>query len=386
MAEALKIHIWGGDGRARGYQASDSVLVNELADGVPLGDVWADVQDALAIYNQERSAIANLLGYRTVNAGEAVPQIVSDEFFEEATEYGVPRGIGDIGYLKLGYSFRDFDLGLRLTWKYLRDATSDQVETRLAKAVAADNKLVCGTVLHRLLSNINRTNEFGHTVYGLYNGDMQPPDHAGQKFLADHTHYLTTASTTLDAEDVENSLRHIRHHGYGTTQSARFLLFMNPVDVELSGITTWRAGVEYAAGKKPKFDFVVSSNAPARITSEHVEGAVPPAEYNNLPVTGSYGSALLIESYFIPQGWCTLVASGGPNSEANPVGLREHIKPQYQGLRLLRGHFQEYPLIDAYLLRGFGCGIRNRGAAVAMQITNSLTYTPPTEQQMGLKR
>lgn len=379
MAEALKLHIWGGDGRARGYQASDSVLVNELADGVTLEQIWGEVADALDLYNRERSAITNLLCYRTTNAAEAVAQNIGTEKFEEATEYGVPRGIGDIGYLKLGMSLKDYDLGLRMSWKYLRDATSDQVQNRISRALESDNRLVTGTILNRLFSNVTRTNEFGHSVFGLWSGDgMVPPPHLGKSFDGSHTHLLPTGSTTLDSEDVEIGINHVRQHGYGGAQAARFLLLMNPNDVETSGITAWRAGVSYrSGGPLPKWDFIPSSNAPARLTAERVEGAVPPPDYYGLECAGSYGNSLLIQSYFIPSGYAAVVASGGPGSESNPIALREHTNPRYQGLRLLPGRDREYPLIESYMLRTFGVGVRHRGAACCFQITTNPTYTPP---------
>ena len=52
--------------------------------------------------------------------------------------------------------------------------------------------------------------------------------HIGRTFDGAHNHYLTTGSTSLDAEDVEVGIRHIREHGYGSTQSARFLLLIHP--------------------------------------------------------------------------------------------------------------------------------------------------------------
>ena len=48
----------------------------------------------------------------------------------------------------------------------------------------------------------------------------------------------------------------------------KFLLLMNPIDVESCGITSWRAGVSHAAGKIPEFDFIVNSNAPAYLSDE----------------------------------------------------------------------------------------------------------------------
>lgn len=359
-----------------GIQSRGDVLVNETADGVDLNVIFDELSDALEEYNKHRSAIVNLLSYPTTDAGDAVPQDVNAELFEEATEYGTPRGIADPSYLKLGYNFRDWDLGLRMSWKYLRGATREQVDNRIARAFEADNRLTTGVILDRLFSPVVRTNEFGIPCYGLYSGDMKPPDHMGRSFPADHTHYLRTESLTLDSQDVELGIRHIAEHGYGSTQSARFLLLMNPNDVVSSKITCWRAGKEYATGKVPEFDFIPSSNAPARITNEVVVGATPPPEYNNLPVTGSYGKALLIESYFIPAGWVAIVATGGNRSDNNPVGFREHDKPQYRGLRLIPGP-GPYPITESFMQRGFGVGVRHRGAAVAIQITTNPSYTPP---------
>jgi hypothetical protein len=231
--------------------------------------------------------------------------------------------------------------------------------------------------LQRLFSNVVRTNDFGHSVYGLWNGDgMVPPKHLGRTFDGAHTHYLTTTTTTLDPLHVEAGIRHIAEHGYGSTRAARFLLLVHPNDVETSKITSWRAGVTFDTNKTPKFDFIPSSNAPARLTNERVEGAVPPPEYNGLEVTGSYGKALLIESYFIPAGWAAIVATGGPGGESNPVGFREHTNPACRGLRAIPG-VGPYPLQESFLARSFGVGVRHRGAAVAIQITAGSTYTPP---------
>jgi len=42
-----------------------------------------------------------------------------------------------------------------------------------------------------------------------------------------------------------------------------------------------------------------------------------------------------------------------------------------------RLYWQGYPLIESFLARGFGTGVRHRGAAVAIQVVNSTTYTLP---------
>ena len=136
---------------AKGISTVGDVLVNQTADGVDLNDIWAEIQEALALYNTERTTVASLVSYRTVNAADAVPQSISSESFEEETEFGVPRAIrppSDV--LKLGYSFRDYDLSLRATWKFICEATADQVTAQVTRIFEADNKLVNGTVLRRL--------------------------------------------------------------------------------------------------------------------------------------------------------------------------------------------------------------------------------------------
>lgn len=379
MANTTTFRVRAGDGR--GYQTRGSVLVNRTADGVELNQLWNEITDALNLYNDQRSAIAGLVSFRTTRPGDAIPQSIRAESFEEATEFGAPTGIADPTYLKIGFSLKDYDKALRATWKYLRDATAEQVSNRVTRIFEADNRLVNSLVLNRLFSPTATTNDQLLTCYGLWNGDgMVPPAHMGLSFAGTHTHYLSTQSAVLDAADVEAAISHIRHHGYGQEFGGRFLLLAHPDDVEAVGMTSWRAGVEYRVGApKPKFDFIVTSSAPAFLTSERVQGETPPPDYGGVPVIGSYGGALVIQSYFIPKGWATVVASGGRNSVDNPIGLREHDNPDYQGLRMIPGN-GPYPLQDSFFARAVGVGVRHRGAAVALQITENANYTPPTIQ------
>jgi len=375
MANTLLIR--GGDGNRGGYSTRGGVLVNKTADGVDLNTMWGELIDATSVYNQQRSAIASLLSYETTATGDAVLQSVVGELFEEASEFGVATGVSEPNYLKLGYRLKDYDLALRSTWRYLRDASSAQIQDRVRRIYEADNNLVTGLVLQRLFSPAPYTNDQLLTCYGLWSGDgIAPPANMGQTFDGTHTHYLTTNSTTLTATHIELLIKHVQHHGYGTVQAAQLILFIHPDDVEASGISAWRAGVA-VGGVTPKYDFIVSSSAPAYLTTEHVEGTPPPPEYNSLPVLGSYGGAYVIQSYFIPKGYVALAASAGPNSSDNPVALRQHANPAYQGLRLIPGS-GPYPLQDSFFARSIGTGVRHRGAAVVCQIVNSTTYVEPT--------
>lgn len=71
------------------------------------------------------------------------------------------------------------------------------------------------------------------------------------------------------------------------------------------------------------------------------------------------------------------VVSGGAGAQVNPVMFREHTRSELRGLLSIGGSNKDYPLIDSFSIRGFGTGVRHRGAAVAMQVTASASYTAP---------
>ena len=124
-------------------------------------------------------------------------------------------------YLRLGYNFRDYDKSLRATWKFLRGATADQVTAQVTRIFEADNRLVTGTIMNRLLNPAPRFNEWQHTCYGLWSGDgMVPPDYLGQTFDGTHTHYLTSGSA-IDSGDIEDMIHHVTEHGYGRLEPRR---------------------------------------------------------------------------------------------------------------------------------------------------------------------
>ena len=331
------------------------------------------------LYNTERKTLTDLISFHTMNVADAVIQSISSESFEEATELGVPRAVhAPADVLKLGYTFKDYDLSMRSSWKFLRDADSRQIAANVTRILEADNKLTTGNVLKRLLDTSLRYNEWQQASYGLWNADgMVPPPYLGTVFDGSHTHYLTSGSAVLDAADVEMMIHHVIEHGYMYHPASQLLLLMNPLDFESSQVTAWRAGIEYRSGAPvPNHDFIPSALMPAWISNELIHGPIPNADFYGLQVWGSYSNALVIHTNFLPAGYTVVLATMGPNSDMNPVGFREHVNPAYQGLRHIPGS-GPYPIVDSFFARGFGVGTRHRGAAVVTQITTNTTYTPP---------
>ncbi|GAA2052992.1 hypothetical protein GCM10009722_08220 [Williamsia deligens] len=373
--DVASLFAFGAD--ARGYSTEGDVLVNQTADGVDLNTIWAEAQTAMGLWNQKRSALASLISYQTVNSGDAIPQVIGGDHFEKASEFGEPTGLRSApDALLLGYDFDDFDLASRMSWKFLRSASAEQVYAIISRAMEADNRLVTGTILRRLFDPAQGINEYGQPVYGLYNGSdgMVPPPHAGQEFPSSTSHYLVSGNTALDPGDLTDAITQVQSKGFGTTQNSRLLVLAHPHEAEVAA--SFRAG-EITNGVESRYDFIPSSSAPAYLTPDNVVGQVAPGEFAGLEVLGSFGPAWICPSFYLPQGYIAVVATGGPNSSNNPVAARQHPNPAYQGLRQIPGN-GPYPLTSSFFQRSFGTGVRYRGAACIVQVKASGPYTAPT--------
>lgn len=248
----------------------------------------------------------------------------------------------------------------------------------MTRILEADNRLVTGTIMNRLFSPTEDSNEFQHRVFGFWNGSdgLVPPSYMGNTFDSSTTHYFASGASALDSGDIEDMIRVITLKVYGLHPGSQLLILANPAESDL--IQGWRAGVESrSSGPKAKWDLIPSSNVPPFLTNETVVGAIPPANYAGVPVQGSYGPAWVLASNFVPSGYVAVVASGGPNSPDNPIAVRQHPNPAYQGLRHIPGN-SPHPIQDSFMVRGFWVGTRHRGAAAVTQVTTNGSYTAPT--------
>lgn len=363
-------------GAEGGYATEGDVLVNTTADGVDLNVIWAEVAAVIKAWNAERSALASLLAFNTTNTADAIPQSRSVDSFQEASEYGIPESMRPPSdYHLMGYDFKDWDRRTSFTWKFLRDSTAEQVRAVTNYVLDADNRLTTGTILQRLFDPTQDENEWGHPVYGLFNGDsMVPPAYLGKDFTAAHQHYLVSGSDTIDSGDLETAIRQVTEHGYGTEPNSRLLALMNPAQAEV--VSQWKAGEQSATGIIAKHDYIPSAGAPAYFSPDEIVGQVAPESYNGLKVQGSYGPVWVIQSDFVPEDYFAVVATYGANSPNNAIGFREHPQRQYQGLRTIPG-VGPYPLQDSFFTRAFGVGVRRRGQACVTQIKATGSYDIP---------
>jgi hypothetical protein len=368
-----KLPPFGGEG---GIATEGDILVNVTADGVDLNVIWAEVAQVIAAWNAERSALTSLLAFSTTNAADAIPQSRSEDSFEEASEFGEPEAMRPPSeYALMGYTFRDYDKASRWTRFFLRDSTAEQIRAVLNYALDADNRLTTGTILERLFSPTQDENNWGHSVYGLYNGDAMPvPAYLGKEFATAHQHYVVSGSDTVDSGDLEQAARNVTEHGFGVTANSRLLALMNPAQAEV--VSTFKAGVENSTGIIAKHDYIPSQGAPAYLQPDNIVGQVAPESFNGLAVQGSYGATWIIQSDFIPEDYFAVVATYGPNSPDNAIGFREHTNAAYRGFRTVPGN-GVYQIQDAFFTRAFGVGVRRRGQAAIVQVKASGSYDIP---------
>lgn len=366
-----------GPGQQGGYNERADVLT-QAADGSDLNEIWAEIQATLAIWNKQRTGLISQLTYNVQEPIEHVG-IPGSSDFEEATEYGQPRGGSGYSYVNRGYDFKFYDLAMRFTWMFIAEASGTQLRNLANTALEADNRLLFNKVFKTMFNPTNLAGiadaNIPTTVVKFYNGDGEvPPVYKNNTFAGSHTHYSTTqtlgTSATLNSATVDAVELDFKKHGYAPQQSGtRLILTVNPQEGAL--IRTWKVA------NGAKYDFIPSANYGGGIFLPFNGGVVARPEGVVDEEIGTYGPFHIVEEEYTPAGYLAFLASGGAYSLNNPIGIREHSNPVYRGLTHIPGARSDYPLIDSFYRRGFGTGIRQRGAGFIVQVTNSATYTVP---------
>lgn len=375
MALADFLDLAKAFGAERGTNAQAD-LVTQTADGSDINRMWAEYQRLIDLHNRERAPLVNLLTFRVSRLVEKV-MYPFEEDFEEASEYGEPKGLRLGKPFTMGYGFKWWDIAIRYTWRWLAESTRQEVDALTNEALEADNRLQFVKILKQLFNNatdIATVEGLPVNVYPLYNGDaMVPPKYKTTTFTAPHTHYLSSGAGTIDQGDITDIQTHLEHHGYTMARGYRLYLVVNQQEADV--IRTFKV----ATGAK--YDFIPNGNVNGGVILP--PGTIIGQPSDNVPglmSIGTYGPFAVAQEDYMPAGYVLGFVSGGEDNIGNLIGIREHDNAALRGLRLLRGAQHDYPLTDSYYLHGFGTGVRHRGAGVVMQITAG-AYTVPTQYQ-----
>lgn len=358
------------------YTEADSLpRVVESIDGTNLNEIWNKLAQALTVWNQSRSALSTLLGFWHTNASDAIPQAHRLAEFEEATEHGEPEAIRTPNFLRLGYELNWYDAATRYSWQALMAMSEEQILAGANYVMESDENKINREILQRLFNPEPTVNENETPVYGLWSADGQmPPSYLGKQFAANHTHYLVSGNAEIDSGDIETLAKAVAEHGYNADPASQLLLLVNSEHVDK--IASFRAGQVSDNTIVANNDFVPSEGTPA-FYSTNIEGKRAPEKVQGLKIAGSYGSSWIVPINDVPEDYLVCVATYGPDSPNNCVGIRQHPVATYQGLRHIPGPVPGYPLQESFYSRGFGVGIRRRGQAAVMQIKESGEYETP---------
>jgi hypothetical protein len=366
--EALK-------GFEEGYNERGDVIT-ETTDGAPLNAMWDEFQRTIRMWNSQRDALTNILTFNVTTLIESVRYPIEQDF-EEASEFGEPKGIRLGPAFRMGYDFKWWDIAIRYTWMFLAESSQQQLVALNNTALEADNRLMFTRVMKQIFNSTTKVADIDGevvNVYPFYNGDtMVPPKWKNTVHTSGHNHYLESGAATVDPGDLQAMADHLLHHGYNMAAGYRLVLMVNAA--QGATIRTFRAGTASAL-----YDFIPSQNYGGGIyipSNGGIIGAPTLANIPGLNTIGSYGPFSIVEEDYIPAGFMFAFATGGEMAIGNPVGIRQHENASLQGLRLVKGRDNDYPLIDSYYLHGMGTGIRHRGAGVVMEIGNGGTYTVP---------
>ena len=347
-------------------------LVTVTSDGIDLNALWGSFAESISIYNEVMDDLIALLTYPVDVPVEPVVQI-GETTFEEATELGVPRGAGlPIEVFQMGYDLRHYDKRNAFSWMFLADADARQVEAIHEAVLWADKRLVFRKIMEALFDNRTRRANIrnqAYNVYPLYNGEgVAPPRFKNNTFDETHSHYMISNNSVVDSSDLEDLMEQIAEHGYSPQAGTSFLMLANKSETD--AIRQFRRGVINNNGVTAGYDFIPAPTQPAMIlpNAEGLLGYQPAPMFGNMAVIGSYGFWNIVEEDYIPSGYLLGIGYGGRFALSNPVGLRQHSNPAMQGLRIIAGNYQRYPLIGGFYARSFGSGIRQRGGAAIMQI------------------
>lgn len=373
----------GGTGApSSGFNEAGDIFTATI-DGINLGDLWAEFQETLNMHNVYRTQLIQYLSTAVTNIVEPWWQSIPDDaMFEEATEYGEPVAIRTPEPRLRGYPLRYYDLAIRYTWRYLAEADSAQVRALNNSALEKDLRLQYQVIMQALFNNVNGNVQLGNIlnssgaavagstipVHRLWNADGEVPPR-WKTYVHDdtHTHYLVSGGAAVVPANLETIEDHLLHHGYFEA-GRTFVLLVNRAQSKV--IQGFRAGTGGAT-----WDFI-----PAAATAwrGQLVGPAPSPGGITDGWVGSYGHLLVHEEDIIPAGYMLGVASGGPDSPTNLVGVREHPNPAVRGLKLLQGSQHDYPLVGSFYHHAMGAGVADRGSGIVMQVKASGDYSVPT--------
>jgi len=237
-----------------------------------------------------------------------------------------------------------YALGQAFTRRFIQSNTSQVLDERTKKAIAADQRLVMKKYFGAMLKK---------STSGFYHGSTYtPPRYKNNTFESTHQHYvlsnLGAGDAEWDIEDIRWVKEHILEHGYS---ALNLHLYANANTIrDIEGWATWTASA--------------TPTVPTRLT-------------DTLAAEG-FAQGVSIEGFvlhheeWIPDDYMLFISLDEPC-----VAERVHPNPTARGLRLIPGRNSNCQLEDSYYERAIGTAVVGKGAGVVMYNTTGGSWTDP---------
>src|SRR5882672_3529119 len=313
-------------GYEQGFNERADVMV-QAADGTDLNEIFREIQQILALRQSLRNQLVDQFTYQVTDVIEQVA-VPSDVDFEVATEYGQPKGIRGGKRFNRGYDFQFYDLAVRYTWMFLAEADRAQIENLNNQALDADNRLIFNKVLKTIYNPTNQLgtadNNIPVTVNKFFNGDGEiPPIWKTNTFLGSHTHYVGSNGASLVPANIQLIEDDLYSHGYGVQNGTKLVLYVSRQEGKII------RGFKVATGAT--YDFIPTEGYGGGVILPASMGIVAQPGQAVAGQIGTYGPWHIVEDIYFQPGYIIGLASGGPDDLMNPIGIRQHKNPAYQG-------------------------------------------------------
>jgi hypothetical protein len=307
-----------------------------------------DIVDGLDVYNSAPDPIIDRFTTVTLRETSRVSQAPID--FTEEGEGANPDRQKQTFRL-LSFPLRTFDALSGFTRTGLEDALPSDILATMEAGMKGDAERVMGLFFSSVF--IKRTAGAVGTAYqaSFWNGETDVPSFGENTFGSAHFHYNGTNNATLSRDHIIADVENLVEHGFGQRPGSLWAFF-NPAQMS-----------DVLAVMDP--------------TSNPVQGTLQRQVAIDRGILNTnvtlHGVNIAFHQH-VPAGYYCIL-----DEDAKPVARREHLNPEFRGLRMFQDQpSSTSPLLDMKWRRRIGFAARILGAGVARQIVASTTYTNPT--------
>jgi len=295
--------------------------------------LYKEFIDAVDVYNSQDFIVVQKFVRKTTK--ESVKQWQRSMDFVREGE-GAEEDWQRLLSREIDLNLFDWELGYGFTKKAIQDATAGELRETTAECLRADQRLLAKLFFQACLVS-----------GGFWDAAMAtaPPNYKGNAFAATHTHYGITGAAALRLQDLTTLKQEIREHGY----MGQLYLFVNSATVQaLEDLAGWTAAM----------------TANSVVEEIAVNGLVSDLKVNGFIV--------------IPDDWVPANYLFALDGSVQSVNMREPLQAAGRGLKLFKGPYEDYPLMEATYERRCGMNVVHRGAGAVLQIAAAGAYTNPT--------